>query len=395
MSLNRARYLLPFAIASVLAVHPVLAQNTTSGPTLDLRYRYENVDDDAFARNANAHTLRARLGYRWVASPRWSVFAEGEYVEGVFDANYNSTTNGNTAFPVVADPDATELNQAYLSFADAGFKATAGRQRLIFDNHRFIGNVGWRQNEQTFDALDLSYTPGSTGPSLRYAYLDRVHRIFGDDSAQGEWNLDAHTFNLSQGLPLGSVTAYAYLIDNQDVATGSLATYGLRWTGNQALSPDLKLGWTLEAAKQKDYSRNPNQVSADYRFVEPTVSLGQFTAKAGYERLDGNGAVAFQTPLATLHAFNGWADRFLSTPGDGLEDVYVGVGGKHGQWNWQALWHDFSADRGSADYGTEFDAQVGYAFTPVINGLVKLADYRSDGFSSDETKLWLSLEYRY
>jgi len=395
MSLNRVRYVLPLAIASVLAAHPVLAQNTTSGPTLDLRYRYENVDDDAFARNANAHTLRARFGYRWVASPRWTVFAEGDYVEGLFDANYNSTTNGNTAFPVVADPDATELNQAYLSFADAGFKATAGRQRLIFDNHRFIGNVGWRQNEQTFDALDLSYALSSNGPSLRYAYLDRAHRIFGDDSAQGEWNLDTHAFQVNQALPVGSITGYAYLIDNQDVATGSLATYGLRWTGSQALSPELKLGWSLEAAKQKDYAGNPNQVSADYRLVEPTLHFGQFTAKAGYERLEGKGAVAFQTPLATLHAFNGWADRFLSTPGNGLEDVYVGVGGKHGQWNWQALWHDFSADRGSADYGTEFDAQVGYAFTPAVNGLVKLADYRSDGFSSDETKLWLSLEYRY
>src|SRR3546814_9338854 len=98
-------------------------------------------------------------------SPRWTVFAEGEYVERLFNANYNSTTIGNTAFPVVADPDATELNQAYVSYADAGFKATAGRQRLIFDNHRFIGNVGWRQNEQTFDALDLTYKLAGSGPS--------------------------------------------------------------------------------------------------------------------------------------------------------------------------------------------------------------------------------------
>jgi hypothetical protein len=395
MSLNPMRCVLPIAIASVLLVQPVLAQSPASGPTLDLRYRYENVNDDAFARNANAHTLRARFGYRWVASPRWTLFAEGEYVEGLFNANYNSTTNGNTAFPVVADPDATELNQAYVSYADAGLKATLGRQRLIFDNHRFIGNVGWRQNEQTFDALDLTYKAGSGGPSLRYAYLDRAQRIFGDDSPQGEWNLDVHAINVNQVLPVGSITGYAYLIDNQDVATGSLATYGLRWTGNQALSSALKLGWTLEAAKQKDHADNPQQVSADYLFIEPTLGYGEFTAKAGYERLQGNGVVAFQTPLATLHAFNGWADRFLSTPGNGLEDVYVGVGGKHGQWSWQALWHDFSAERGGADYGTELDAQVGYAFTPAINALVKLADYRSDGFSSDETKLWLSLEYRY
>jgi len=395
MTRKRVRCVLPIAIASVLAVHPVLAQSPSSGPTLDLRYRFENVDDDAFARDANAHTLRARFGYRWVASPRWTVFAEGEYVEGLFNANYNSTTNGNTAFPVVADPDATELNQAFVSYAESGFKATLGRQRLVFDNHRFIGNVGWRQNEQTFDALDLTYKLAATGPSLRYAYLDRAQRIFGDASAQGAWNLDSHAFSINQTLPLGSITGYAYLIDNQDVATGSLATYGLRWSGSQVLSSAWKLGWTLEAAQQKDYANNPLPVSADYRFIEPTLGYGEFTAKVGYERLEGNGVSAFQTPLATLHAFNGWADRFVSTPGNGLEDVYVGVGGKHGSWNWQALWHDFSADRGSADYGTEFDAQLGYAFTPAINTLIKLADYRSDGFSSDETKLWLSLEYRY
>lgn len=395
MSPNQVWRVLPITIASVLAVQPVSAQNAASGPTLDLRYRYENVDDDAFARNANAHTLRARFGYRWVATPQWTVFAEGEYVEGLFNANYNSTTNGKSGFPVVADPDATELNQAFVSYADAGFKATLGRQRLIFDNHRFIGNVGWRQNEQTFDALDLTYKIAGNGPNLRYAYLDRAQRIFGDASPQGEWNLDTHAFSVNQALPLGSLTGYAYLIDNQDIATGSLATYGLRWSASQPLATDVKLGWTLEAAKQKDYADNPLRVNADYLFIEPTLGYGAFTAKLGYERLEGNGVTAFQTPLATLHAFNGWADRFLSTPGNGLQDIYVGVGGKHGQWSWQTLWHDFSADRGSADYGTELDAQLGYAFTPAINGLIKLADYRSDGFASDETKLWLSLEYHY
>jgi len=366
-----------------------------SGPTLDLRYRYERVDDDAFAQTADANTLRARFGYRWVVSPRWTAFAEGEYLTHLFKQDFNSTTNGRSTLPTVADPDETELNQAYLSYTDAGFKATAGRQRLIFDNHRFIGNVGWRQNEQTFDALDVSYRLGSSGPALRYAYLDRVHRVFGDHHPQGEWNLDAHAINLSQTLPLGTLVGYAYLLDNQDLASGSSATYGLRWSTSRALAKPFTLGWTLEAARQNDYADNPRHLRADYLFIEPTLSFGEFNARAGYERLEGNGISAFQTPLATLHAFNGWADRFLTTPVNGLEDAYLGVGGKHGAWNWQALWHDFSAERGGADYGTEFDALVGYAVRSNLNLLLKFADYHSQGFSSDERKLWASVEYRY
>lgn len=366
-----------------------------TGPTLDLRYRYERVDDDAFTRDADANTLRARLGYRWAISSQWTAFAEGEYVTHLFREDFNSTTNGRSSLPTVADPDATELNQAYLSYADAGVKATVGRQRLMFDNQRFIGNVGWRQNEQTFDALDASYRLGKSGPTLRYAYLDRVHRVFGDHHPQGEWKLDAHAINLSQALPLGTLVGYAYLIDNQDIASGSSATYGLRWSASRPLTPRFTLGWTLEAAHQKDYADNPRQLGADYLFIEPTLNVGEFNARAGYERLEGNGVSAFQTPLATLHAFNGWADRFLTTPVNGLEDAYLGVGGKHGAWNWQALWHDFSAERGGSDYGTEFDALLGYAVRSNLNLLLKFADYRSQGFSSDERKLWASVEYHY
>lgn len=382
-------------VALVLLLPSLALAAEASGPTLDIRYRYERVEDDAFARNADASTLRARVGYRWAISSQWTAFAEGEYVAHLFGDDFNSTTNGRSTLPTVADPDETELNQAYLSYADGGFKATAGRQRLIFDNQRFIGNVGWRQNEQTFDALDLSYRFASNGPTLRYAYLERVHRVFGDHHPQGEWNLDAHALNLSQTLPLGTLVAYAYLIDNQDVASGSSATYGVRWSASRALAQAITLGWTLEAARQNDYAGNPRNLSAGYLFIEPTLALGEFNVRGGYERLDGNGIGAFQTPLATLHAFNGWADRFLTTPVNGLEDAYLGVGGKHGAWSWQALWHDFSAERGGADYGTELDASLGYAVRSNLSVLIKFADYNSRGFSSDERKLWASVEYRY
>ena len=55
--------------AATLAIEPAAAQNTladslTQGKVnIDLRYRYEWVEQDNLADNANANTLRLRFGY--------------------------------------------------------------------------------------------------------------------------------------------------------------------------------------------------------------------------------------------------------------------------------------------------------------------------------------------
>ena len=55
--------------------------------------------------------------------------------------------------------------------------------------------------------------------------------------------------------------------------------------------------------------------------VELAPALGALEFKLGYEELGSNaGLYGLQTPLATLHAFNGWADKFLVTPVD-IPDV--------------------------------------------------------------------------
>lgn len=390
--LNRRSAIFVAVIACAAWSGGALAE--TSGLTLDLRYRYELVDDDAFARDANAHTLRTRLGYRWVATPHWSAFVEGEYIEGLGAEHFNSTTNGKQQFPVVADPDETELNQAYLRYSAEGFTATLGRQRVVFANLRFVGNVGFRQNEQTYDSFDLSYQAGASGPAIHYAWLDRAHRVFGDHNPQGEWNLDGHALTVTQALPLGSLAGYLYAIDNQDVATASTTSWGLRWTGRSEIGSGWSVGWAAEAARQTDYRNNPLQVKADYRLLEPDVRFGAYTLKAGWERLEGNGSTAFQTPLATLHAFNGWADRFLTTPADGLLDRYAGLSANYGKLSWQLVWHDFDADRGGRNYGTELNAQVAYAFSTHWSSSIAFADYDTQGFSSDERKAWVTIEYR-
>lgn len=367
----------------------------TSGVSLNVRYRYEYVNDEAFARNANAHTVRTRLGYRWAVTPNWSAFAEGDYVEGLFGEHFNSTTNGKSGFPVVADPDETELNQAYVRYSDGDLIATVGRQRVTFANLRYVANVGFRQNEQTYDALDINYRLGAGGPTLHYAWLDRAHRVFGDHNPQGEWNLDGHSLTLTQALPLGELSGYLYAIKNQSVVTASTASYGVRWTGKSELGQGRAFAWAVEGARQEDYRNNPQHVSSRYWLVEPELLVGAYKLKLGYERLGGDGQTSFQTPLATLHAFNGWADRFLVTPVDGLRDAYAAVAGKHGKLSWQAIWHDYNADRGGRNYGEELDAEVAYALSAHLSAAIAWADYNTSGFASDEQKLWLSMEYRY
>ncbi|MBP6626116.1 MAG: hypothetical protein KA187_01735, partial [Arenimonas sp.] len=112
-----------------------------------------------------------------------------------------------------------------------------------------------------------------------------------------------------------------------------------------------------------------------------------------------DGRSAFQTPLATLHAFNGWADKFLVTPVNGLEDRYALATGKFGSGRlqdklaWTVAWHDYRADRGGAAYGSEWNASLGFPLPGGLVGLVKLADYRSDGFARDTLKAWFQVEW--
>jgi len=362
-------------------------------PTVDLRYRFENVNDDAFASAANAHTLRARLGLNWKIDERWRLFGALESTSNISN-DFNSSRNGHGDRPLVADPKNTELDQLYVAYSDGAFGATLGRQAINLDNQRYIGAVGWRQNEQTFDALAISYQFNDrfTG---RYDYLAQAIRIFGDDHPNellAHRDLEGHLLNLSARVAHGTLTGYGYLVEDRDVESDSNATWGLRYVGK---GDDARpWGLSLDLARQSDYADSPLDYSAGYWAIEPSYRFGKITLKAGYEALGADAGGSFRTPLATGHAFNGWADRFLSTPANGLDDLYVGAAGPLGKGNWSVTWHDFSAARGSADYGSEFDAHyarpLGHGFT----GLVKYANYQSNGFGADVTKLWLQIEYK-
>ena len=386
--------------AQALAAETAPPSASAAAVTLEwnARLRHESVDDDLFARDAEATTLRLRLGVRARLGAGWSALVEGEGVAAL-DDGYDSGAKGRAGYPAITDPTGAELNQAWVGWRNPRASATFGRQRVLLDNQRWVGNSGWRQNEQTFDAAALEWKP-SSAITARYYWLDRVHRVNGDharDPLARERDLDTHLLDVALVRGNQQWGGYAYAHEDHDVRTASTLTTGLRWSGNHLRNGD-GWGWRVEAARQRDHANNPLNFSHAYWLLEPSVSWHGVTWRAGWEHLGGNGRHALQTPLATLHAFNGWADKFVVTPAGGLEDRYLAAGGKFGRgaharkFNWATSFHDYRADTGGS-YGREWNASLGFPVHGPVNGLLKVADYRNGGFARDTTKLWLQLEW--
>lgn len=373
----------------------------------DVRLRSEAVDQDPLGEDASALTLRGRLGFETGKAMNTTLLVEGDFIWPLL-TDYNSTTNGKTMYPVVADPEGYELNRLQLVNSSLpGTIITLGRQRIVLDDHRFVGNVGWRQNEQTFDALRVV---NKTIPNVTVdvSYVNQVNRIFGPEGVagpnDGRFTGDTFLANVAWQLPLGKLTGFAYLIEFEQTPVpqrDTTQTFGLRLQGERPLGK-VKLGYIASWATQKDRGDNPLDFSNDYLLAELTGTVLQYSLGAGYELLEGNGVKGFATPLATLHKFQGWADKFLGTPVDGLADIYVNLGynrkgvGPFESVGLTASWHDYESDRLSTDYGSELDLQLMAKYRR-FTGTLKFADYNAATTTPaavrDTRRLWAQLDY--
>lgn len=372
--------------------------------SVNARLRYENVDQQ-FTNDAEALTARLRLGYTTKAYKGFQAMIEGEAVTPLINDYFDGTGTNTDGRVVIADPEVYNLNQAWLSYTFEKTKGTLGRQKIILDNARFIGDVGWRQNDQTFDAFVVQdKTFDKT--TLTYAYLDRANRVFDNSGVQRDWHSDSHVLNASYaGLPIGTLTGYAYLLDfdahglGQAGALGaSSQTYGLSLAGTRPVASDFKLTYRLEYAAQSDYGDNPVSYDANYYLGELGAVYKGHTLAAGYEVLGSdNGLASFRTPLATLHAHNGWADVFLATPAAGLTDTYVKYGTTlPGKVNLLAFYHFFGTEDGPSQIGQEFDIMASYKATKELTLTAKFAKFWSDEIDfADRTKIWLQADYAF
>lgn len=354
---------------------------------LDLRYRFEQDDTKNPAKeHGDASTIRMRLGYLTPEFHGIQVYAEYEMNQDFGANTYNSTRNGKAEFEKIVDPQEHELNQFWISFKgipDTEIKV--GRQRLKLDNDRFIGNVGWRQLEQTFDAV-LVTNQSLPNTTVKVGYINQRQTIHSFVQA-----MQTPFVNISYDFKgYGKLTGYGYFLDNNENHAASNQTYGVSFNGGKEITEDIKALYRLEYAYQKDHEQNPNSYDTDYYHVMGGVNVHGITLKAGMEQLDGNGAgKVFQTPLATLHAFNGWSDQFLSTPTDGLRDIYASVSTKVMGVKLMGVYHEFDDDTSSSSYGKEYDFLAVKKFAKHYTLLAKYAYFDGDNGRFDAQNFWL------
>jgi hypothetical protein len=418
----------PTAVARASAPRPAagtISDALAAGHLLlEVRVRAEFVDQTKTAvlrDNAEAYTVRTRIGWE---SADWNGFkglVEFEDVRHVGPEHFAVNVPGaatpplngadKAKYPLVNDPDVTELNRAQITWTpNSAVTLVGGRQRILIDDQRFIGNVGWRQDEQTFDGVRTDVAYGRF--KATYAYITRVNRILGELK---DWDSDSHLLNVTWS-PAEQLRleGFVYALDFSNSAANSSITKGLRASGRTWVGL-YQLAYDATWARQSDWRNTPAPYDLDYWQVDAAGTFDIWTAKLDYEVLDGNGTRGFTTPLATTHGFQGWADAWVQPLGgnksfvDGLKDFNVTLNVKPRfkltYWfNTDLIvrYHDFNDQRTGANLAHEWDAQLQAAITPKLTAALKWADFKRESSvpigtaapPASRTKVWFTLEYK-
>lgn len=374
----------------------------------EVRARYENVDvQNSTKKDAEAFTLRATLGLEanLLGLDALSMKVDGTTVQAIGGQHYfDGTYNGMSGYETVKDPVTTRFSQAYLQYKLGKTTAKVGRQVINLDNQRFIGSVDWRQMMQSFDAAVISDS-SIENLTLTGAYVYGVAGVTNAPTADTNSIILNGSYKVSDML---KVTAYDYMISSAS------DTIGMALTGDVPLA-SAKIAYRGEYASQGNASRDTaggavnHHADATYYNLDALANINGILAGAGYEFLSGStgtdGKTAFFAPLGTLHAFNGWADKFLAaTPTGGLCDASATLGyTAPGLGKAMVIYHDFKTDiamSGKSNLGKEWDMLYTNNIPGVkgLNGLIKAAYYQAgdvSGFTVDTSKVWLQLDYKF
>lgn len=369
--------------------------------TMDVRLRVETADDSV-NKDATATTARTTLAYKTADYQGFTGFIQFEDVTNFGQEKYNSGVNGKGTYAIIADPTLTQVNQVFVE----AYGVKVGRQKIVFDNARFIGDVGWRQNDQTFDAI--SYTNKVLVPSTTFsvAYANKIHNIWGKiipvsapmlnmryTKVMGDVGINASAFYY--GVEYDAVSATNGNAAQNVTPAGSFQDIGLKLDGSFK-----DFLYDVSFAKQSSYADGTTAAvpDANYKDIQLGYKLGDITFKVQQEVLEAG----FKTPLATLHAFNGWADKFLATPAKGLEDTSIKLLAKYAGYNFVLAGHSFKTDTDSIALGTEIDVSVAKNINKNLGLLLKVAQYQGDTDAAkagvgtnDVNKVWLQAMYKF
>jgi len=379
-----------------------------------IRPRYEAVDDGNTAtENASAFTARTKLN----ASAKLfgmdglttnvGIITVNNF--GYHEYNWNAsnyTTDSGKRYSTVMDPQFAMISNAEINYKAGKTLLHAGRGQVNLDNQRFIGTVGWRQLERSYDTVFLANN-SVKNLSVLVAWVYGYQGVVEGETVDTNSVLLHAAYKVSDAL---NITVYDYMLANIH------DTMGIALTGK--VNMGAKLSYRLEYAAQGDATMEKGvqtpatgKASASYMNIDVGANFSGVIAGVNYELLSGTdnaSDTAFTTPLATGHKFNGWADKFLGTPTGGLQDMNLRVGYKaKGFGKVLAVYHQFTADKTMAtatgtgdDLGTELDLLYANKVPGFngLSGLVKYAAYSGGtvvGYTNDVSKLWLGLDYKF
>ncbi|MEN4053988.1 hypothetical protein [Sulfurimonas sp. NWX79] len=412
-----------------------------------IRPRYEMVDDgNTNTENANAITVRTKLKVTGnlldvdglsasVGIISVNNFGSNQYNwKYIDDAGIHKTTydDGTKDYSVVVDPQQAMISNAEVNYKTGDTLLHAGRGQVNLDNQRFIGTVGWRQFERSYDSVFVANN-SIKNLSVLAAWVYGFQGVFGGPTMDANTVLLHAAYTVSDAL---KITAYDYMIAGQGdtfkVTDGGVGfdTYGIALTGNVKLDA-VKLNYRAEYAIESDASMKIQETAtnadnfkrdASYYNLDVGANISGILVGANYEFQSGTSLTdtknkTFATPLGTNHKFNGWADMFLNTPDGGLIDANVRLGYKaKGFGKLLAVYHEFTADKKmssdgtttatttSDDLGSEIDV-VYVNKIPGVNGLtglLKYADYSkgkvnngTQNYTKDTQKFWAQLDYKF
>jgi len=395
--------LLGLGLSQTAVATDSIAEALKEGDTVvSLRLRYENVDvddkDDSTLDGSDAITLKTRATYTSGDFNGLGMTLEFYDVTSAKSVNYPDGVNSGENGPAIVDPEGTGVNQAYLSYKAADTTVKYGRQRILLDNQRFVGGVGFRQNEQTYDALSVSNN------SIKNLTVFAAHIYNVDGIKASNTDHDTNLLNVGYTTPVGKVSAYYYDVEdetkNTGVDTGTASkTVGARFAGSTKAGK-VNFLYTAEFAKQSE-GDNAKSYDTKYNHLMGGISVAGVTAKLGRESLGADNDITFRTPLATKHKFQGWTDKLLGHGANGIDDTYLTVGTKVSGVKLSAVYHKLEANEGTVD-GDQYGTEKGFVVaTKLDNGIglsLKYADFSKGDKTigkDDTSKLWLTSTYKF
>jgi hypothetical protein len=426
----------------------------------NFRLRYEHVEQDGLqptnytnaantpnpTRNdelidADGITLRSLVGWQTAPYKNFSFAVQfinvakldDDFNDGTNGFRINGGTNQNSKieYAKIVDPDFTDINQLYIDWT--GIKNTRvrlGRQQVNLDNVRFIGDIGFRQIMQVFDGVSvLNKTIPDT--EVFAAHFEEISQI---TSVQRGGDLDIANIRYRIS-PTEFLVGYGYFSNVDNLGFGnawfgagaanlnadqSNKTIGLRLDGTHPFNPNFRAHYTAEYAKQTDYADGDSRIDAHYYKLGGGLGFDNFNFRIDQELLSSNDSLyAFQTPYGTNHLFQGWVDKFLATPKQGIKDTFITATYKWDDFLFFADYHviksdeDFYTVGGGAKangdtYGTEWNVAATYNINKNWMTKVEYGKFSEDdkyataansvsnaGRVRDTEKLWLTAMYSF